>query len=131
VEIRIFPSDGSSRAATLIDISLSGLQIEVDATVPKGARIEILLSKQLIVFGEVRHRRRIGMKYRVGIRILQAFYASQSEEHVSSELIGSYLTRDGLTPAEMLRLREHLTRCPECCRRVNEAFTNKFGTLSS
>jgi hypothetical protein len=130
VEIRIFPSDGSSIPATLMDISLSGLQLEIDATVPKGAQIEILLSKQLAVFGEVRHCRRIGAKYRAGILILQAFYASPSEEHVSSELIGKYLTRDGLSAAEVLRFREHLTLCTECCGRVNEAFTKKFRTLS-
>jgi PilZ domain len=126
VEIRIFPSDGSSIPAALIDISLSGLQLEIDATVPKGAQIEILLSKQLAVFGEVRHCRRTGAKYRLGILIQQAFYASPSEEHVSSELIEKYLTCDGLSPAEVLRLREHLKLCTECGGRVNEAFTGKF-----
>jgi hypothetical protein len=131
VEIRIFPSDGSRIPATLMDISLSGLQLELDATVPKGAQIEILLSKQLAIFGEVRHCRRVGAKYRAGIIIVQAFYASRSEEeHISGELIGKYLSRNGLSPAQVLRLREHLTLCAACCERVNEAFTKKFQNLS-
>ena len=131
VEIRIFPSDGSSMPATLTDISLSGLQLEIDGSVPNGAQIEILLSKQLAVFGVVRHCRRIGAKYRAGIRIVQAFYASEPEEHISGELISRYLTRNGLSPAEVLRLRDHLRICPACCGRANEAFTKKFQTFSS
>lgn len=131
VQIRIFPSDGTTIPATLMDISLSGLQLEIDATLPKGAQIEILLSKQLAVFGEVRHCRRIGAKYRAGIVILQAFYASQSEEHISSELIKKYLTRNGLSPAEVLRVREHLTLCTACCRRVIEALSKKLQPLPS
>jgi hypothetical protein len=131
VEIRIFPGDGSSVPATLMDISLSGLQLEIDATVPKGAQIEILLSKQLAVFGVVRHCRRIGAKYRAGIRIVHAFYASESEEHISGELISRYLTGIGLSPAEVLRLRNHLRICAACCGQVNEAFTKKFQTLPS
>jgi PilZ domain/Putative zinc-finger len=126
VEIRVFPSDGSRKSAVLLDVSLSGLQLEIDATLPKGAQIEILLSKQLAVFGEVRHCRRSGAKYRAGILIRQAFYAYPSEEHISSELITKYLTRDGLSPAEVLRLREHLTHCAACCAHVNEAFAKKF-----
>jgi len=126
VEVRIFPSDGSRIAATLVDVSLSGLQLEIDVTLPKGAQIEILLSTQLAVFGEVRHCRRVGAKYRAGILILQAFYASQSGEHVSNELIKRYLTRNGLSLAEVLRVREHLTLCSACCQRVIEAAAKKL-----
>ena len=131
VEIRVFPSDGSRIAATLTDISLSGLQLEIDVTLPKGAQIEVLLSKQLAVFGEVRHCRRSGKKYRAGILILQAFYALQSEEHISNELIKTYLAANGLSLSEVLRVREHLTVCKACCRRVVEALSQKLQPLPS
>lgn len=131
VEIRIFPSDGSRITATLIDISLSGLQLELDATLPKGVQIEILLSKQLAVFGEVRHCRRVRAKYRAGILISQAFYASQPEGHISDELIKKYLTANGLPIAEVLRVREHLTLCNGCCRRVVAALSKKLQSRPS
>src|SRR5690242_16444931 len=69
--------------ASIIDISRSGLQLEVDKPVAAGARIELQL-KELIVFGRVRRCRleNVGL-YRIGIVIDQVIDSGRSSHAAS------------------------------------------------
>lgn len=125
VEIRTVPRDGSRVPATLKDISRSGLRIEIAVPLPKGAEIEVLLSKQLAVSGRVRHCRRVGAKYEAGILILQATDSSQPNEHVSDEHLGSYLAGRGLTLTQAIKVRDHLAVCSTCRLRMVDCYSVK------
>ncbi len=125
VEIRILPGDGSRVPATLMDVSRSGLRLELGTPVPKGTEIEILLSKQLAVSGRVRHCRRVGAKYQAGILILQAIDSSQPSEHVSDEQLGSYLNGRGLTLTQAIKVRDHLAVCSTCRLHMVDCYSVK------
>jgi len=125
VEVRIISGDGSRVPATLMDVSRSGLRLELGTPVPKGTEIEILLSKQLAVSGRVRHCRRVGAKYQAGILILQAIDSSQPSEHVSDELLGSYLNGRGLTLTQVIKVRDHLAVCSTCRLRMVDSYSVK------
>ena len=73
-EVQRIPLDGSSFPATVLDISISGLGITLDAPLCQGSRIEVRLSRQ-VMFGKVRHCRRIGKVFRAGIVIEAVFYS--------------------------------------------------------
>lgn len=128
VEVRILSGesgDGSRLPATLLDVSRSGLRLELGTPVPKGTEIEILLSKQLAVSGRVRHCRRLGAKYQAGILILQATDSSQPSEHVSDDHLGSYLNGRGLTLTQVIKVRDHLAACSTCRLRMVDCYSVK------
>ena len=125
VEVRILPGDGKRVPATLLDVSRSGLRLDIGVALLKGAQIEILLSKQIAIFGKVRHCRRIGDTYQAGILIQEAFYSSKATEHVSAEQLTSYLTGHGLTLTQVIRVRDHLALCSTCRLRMVETYTLK------
>jgi hypothetical protein len=125
VEIRIIPGAGSRIPGTLLDVSRSGLRIELDSAVPKGTQVEILLSRQLEVSGRVRHCRRVGAKYQAGVLILEAMDSSKPNEHVSEELLSSYLGGRGLTLTQAIRVRDHLAACSTCRLRVVDSYSVK------
>lgn len=125
VEIRILPGDSSRIPATLMDVSRSGLRIELTTPVPKGTAIEILLSKQLAVSGRVRHCRRVGAKYQAGVLILQATDSSKPNEHVSDDQLSSYLGGRGLTLTQVIRVRDHLAGCSACRLRMVDSYLVK------
>jgi PilZ domain/Putative zinc-finger len=125
VEIRIVAGDGSRVPGTLKDISRSGLRIEIGISVPKGAEIEIFLSKQLSVTGRVRHCRRVGAKHQAGILIQEAIDASKPGEHLSGEQLSGYLAGQGLTLTQVIRVRDHLAVCSTCRVRMVDTFSVK------
>ena len=114
VEICIV-EDGSARiAATVIEVSRSGLRIELDTPVLRGTEVQILMSKHLSVSGRVRHCRRAGAKYQAGVLILEAVDSSKPSDHVSDQQLSSYLAGQGLTLTQAIRVREHLAVCRTC-----------------
>jgi hypothetical protein len=54
---------------TILDISKSGLRIELCAAVARGSRLEVLLASGPVVFGTVRYCRRIADAFHVGLLI--------------------------------------------------------------
>ena len=56
--------------ATVIDVSKSGLRLELGKQLWKGSRIEIaIVPRKLVIFGEVRYCRRSGAIFQVGVLI--------------------------------------------------------------
>jgi PilZ domain-containing protein len=125
VEVRILPDGGQRVPATLLDVSKSGLRLQIGTALLKGAEIEILLPKQIAIFGKVRHCRRMGESYQAGILIQEAFYSAKPTDHIAAEQLASYLTGHGLTLTQVIRVRDHLTLCSACRLRMVETYSLK------
>jgi hypothetical protein len=125
VMVRVMPGDGNRVPATLVDVSRSGLRLEIAIPLIKGSEIEIVLSKQIAIFGKIRHCRRSGDNYQAGVLIQEAFYSSKSSDHVSDEQLGSYLTGNGLTLTQVIKVRDHLALCSACRLRMVSTYTLK------
>jgi hypothetical protein len=54
---------------TILDISKSGLRIELTTLVERGTRIEIILTGRAAIFGTVRHCRRMADAYHAGVLV--------------------------------------------------------------
>jgi len=125
IMVHVSPGDGHRVPATLIDVSRSGLRLEIGVPLLKGGEIEIVLSKQIAIFGKVRHCRRSGEKYQAGVLIQEAFYSSKASDHVSVEQLSSYLTGHGLTLTQVIKVRDHLVLCSACRLRMVSTYTLK------
>jgi hypothetical protein len=118
-EVRVLPSNGRHLQATIVDISKSGVRLELGMTLLKGSRVEITSRGKLVIFGEVRYCRRVGGVYQAGILIEGVVTPSNDKEsHLLEEEIDLYVIGRGLEIPEVLRAKEHISKCDECSRRV-------------
>jgi len=126
-EVRVIAGAAGLLPATVLDISRSGLRLEVAVQLPKGAAIEIVLPKEVIVFGKVRYCRRAGEAFHAGVLIDDVFYAGHADgdDHLHDDELSLYLARKGLTGAEVLGVRDHLQRCELCAARYRDALRLK------
>ena len=125
VEVRNLTKNGARFPARITEISRSGLRLELQASVSKGAQIEILMSKEVAIFGKVRHCRAVGEKYQAGIQIEETYYASEEAEHLSAVQLTRYVSGTGLTIPQAIRVREHLAHCDACRLRMVESYGTK------
>lgn len=116
-EVRVIP-DSMSLSATVIDVSRSGMRIELATPVPKGVRIEILMpTSRVVVFGEVRYCRRYGEAYHAGVMIEDVVQPkANAGAHVHEDEIALYVAGKGLNLAEVFRVEYHVPNCPSCRR---------------
>jgi len=119
-EVRMLPSSGEHLAATIVDISKSGLRLELGSTLLKGSRVEITTSpRKLIIFGEVRYCRRVGGIFNAGILIEGVVApAGDSEAHLLDDEIALFVIGKGLAVPEVLRAKHHISKCDACSRRM-------------
>jgi nitrous oxidase accessory protein NosD len=109
-------------SAVVLDVSKSGLRIEVHERIGQGSEVRIRLPREVVIHGEVRYCRRAGTGFHAGILIAQVFQsAEQAEQHLFDGEMSLYLLGKGLSAAEVLRLRKHLNDCESCRLRVAEA----------
>ena len=125
VQIRILSGDASRilAPATILDVSRSGLRLEIADPLAKGMEIEIM-SQEVIIFGEVRHCRSAGDTFHAGVSIEDVFYTRRCDTnhlHLYDDELSAYLARKGLTAAEVLGARDHLQRCKLCAARHHAA----------
>lgn len=122
-EITVLGAENSPRfAGTVVDVSRSGLRVEVATPIGKGERLEIVLPDRAIIFGETRYCRRSADGYYVGIVIEDVYYAqSLSTKHIADDQLGFYLVGKGLTTAEAVNIKSHLVACRACRNRMAEA----------
>jgi len=121
-DIRIRDGRGERLPATLRDVSRSGLRVEFTMPISKGIVVEVILPKEVVIFGEVRHCRRFGEIYQVGVQIQEIFFRRPGQgHHLHDDELSLYLVGKGLTAAEVMRLREHLPQCRFCQGRLAEA----------
>jgi hypothetical protein len=118
--VRLLPDDGQHLPGTIIDISKSGLRLELGTALTKGRRIEIVtFPAGLIIFGEVKYCRRVGAVFHAGVLIEGVVSGKEDgEAHILDDEIELYVVGKGLAAQEVLRVREHLSKCDVCCRRV-------------
>jgi len=109
-------------SAVVLDVSKSGLRIEVHERIGPGSEVRIRLPREAVIQGEVRYCRRAGTGFHVGILIAQVFQsAEQAEQHLFDGEMSLYLLGKGLSAAEVFRLRKHLSDCESCRLRIAEA----------
>jgi len=107
--------------AMVVDVSRSGLRLELPAAVGRGEQVKINLPRQVVILGEVRYCRRSGTVFYAGVLILDVFQAQQAPgEHISTDELGFFLVGKGLAVADVIRLREHLIECEACRIRLGE-----------
>ena len=123
VEVQILEKDSLRRfAATIVDVSRSGLRLEIRSSIGKGAQVEIILGRALVIFGEVRYCRRSGEAVYAGILIQQVVHPRPlADEHINDDVLSCYLVGKGLTVPEVIGLKEHLILCEACKIRLAEA----------
>lgn len=120
-EVQVLPIDGTRRPATVLDVSRSGLRLELHAPLGRGIQLKITLSDQVVIFGEVRYCRRAGDVFHAGILIQDVANSPQRVgKHIADDELGLYLVGKGLTAPEVIKIREHLILCESCRIRLNQ-----------
>jgi hypothetical protein len=120
-EVCILEPDLSRVAATVLDVSRSGLRIRVKKPVGKNIRLEIFLPNRAIIFGETSYCRAVSGGYDIGIAIEDVYYAQPvSERHIEDDQMDLYAADKGLTVLEVIHIKNHLTACLTCRRRLAE-----------
>jgi hypothetical protein len=103
---------------TILDVSRSGLRIELTRRVHRGEEVKIKL-QQNVIFGEVRYCRAVGTVFQAGIRIEELVRpASDPKQHLSDDTLSLYAIGKGLSVSEVIEVREHLLRCESCRARL-------------
>ena len=126
VEIRCLPGDSKRMPGTLLDVSRRGLRVALDTRLGKGSRVEILMPKQVVIFGEVRHCRASGDKFHAGILIEDAFYSpGVASGHVHDDKLARYVAGEGLPLREVVAVGQHLRECRLCSERLNHSKLQK------
>lgn len=121
-EVRLLHSGRDPVRATIVNVSRSGMRLEVESALPRGSRIEITTSsRKLVVFGEIRYCGRASGGFHVGV-LIEGVVSDHdgSVAHLSSDEIASYIAAKGLTTPETLRASDHLSKCGICLRRIPE-----------
>lgn len=107
-------------SVSVVDISRCGLAVTMDLPQPLGARVEVVLPHQIVIFGEVRHCHALSEKFHVGILIHDVIRADVAREHLSDEYLALYIEGTGLTVTQVLRVMDHLLACDVCVNRLQE-----------
>jgi hypothetical protein len=115
VEVKILIMDGPLLPATIIDISRSGLRLQMSTSLGKGMRLEIVYPRTIVIFGEVRYCRRQGSIFHAGVLIEDVIYSKTDRgEHIHDDHLSLYVVGKGLTVPEVIHLKNHLIRCEAC-----------------
>lgn len=121
-ELVLIQQPVETRACLVLDVSKSGLQLELESRLTKGAHVKVTLSHN-IIFGEVRYCRASGNKFRAGILIRELLSSKQhhsegQEEHSTEDELSLYAIGKGLTTSEIIKITAHLRECQACRTRI-------------
>jgi len=116
VEINTQPPQGRPIPATVLDVSKSGMRVELTRPLSRCSRIEVLIpASKLVIFGEVRYCRRADAGFHVGIRIEDVIRPTPYPwQHLHEDEISLFIVGKGLTTAEVFRVEDHLSQCSAC-----------------
>jgi len=117
------PSENlASVPAVVIDVSRSGLRLELERAIARGVRINIMLSSQLVIFGEVRYCRRAGALFHAGVLVQDASSLPEPDpgDHIADMELSFYLVGKGLSVVDVINLKAHLLNCKSCQARLKE-----------
>jgi hypothetical protein len=117
VEVQVIGASGGRFGGIILDISRSGLKIEIGKPLSQGAHLEILLPGRAIIMGEARYCRSKNKLYQVGVKIEGVYFShAVSSRHVGKELMARYKS---LPPLAAMEVANHLASC-EACRALAE-----------
>jgi hypothetical protein len=112
-----------SQIAKVRNISRSGLQLELRKAIPAGITIEIVTSRKLALFGEIRYCVESHDAFRAGVLIRDTVLpTTAAEQHVDAEQLAAYVSGQGLATADFFRIKKHLETCNDCRARLSGAF---------
>jgi len=119
VEVCILESRSERVRGTILDISRSGLRLELQAPVAMSVHLEIILPNRAVIFGETRYCRRHSDTFQLGVSIDDVYFAQvPSFRHVEADVLSRYLVGMDLTILEVMQIRDHLTKCSACRERA-------------
>ena len=120
--VQVLPSNGVWLPCTVVDISRSGLRLELETSLAKNTRIEIMIApRHVVIFGEVRYCRMSGDRFQAGVLIEGVVVLKpDTGEHLHDDQIILYMRGKGLTAPKLLGMKNHLSNCVECVSRLVE-----------
>jgi hypothetical protein len=122
VEVQVIGSSAECFPGTILDLSRSGLRLEVGKPLSRGTHLEIVLRNRAIIFGESCYARSKNGLYQVGVSIENVYFAkSDASQHVEIKLLRHYSRGGSLTTLQVLEVKNHLRDC-ETCRGVVSAY---------
>lgn len=129
-EVQVLQINGARVPATVVDISRSGLRLELETSLPKGTRIQIMIvPRKVVIFGEVRYCRRSDAVHHAGVLIEDVVFPRHDDDaHLVEDEISLYAVGKGLTVLEVLRVKAHLSTCEACSRRMAETTAALYPT---
>jgi hypothetical protein len=109
-------------AGTMLDVSRSGLRVEVPTPIGKSMRVEIVLPNRAIIFAETRYCRPASDFFHVGAAIEDVYYPrTLAGQHTPDDQLSLYLVGKGLTGVETTNINNHLMACKVCRSRLAKA----------
>ena len=111
----VLPPHGHSQRGIILNVSYSGVQVEIPIGAEVGAQIEILTGNTSI-YGEVRNCKPVGNSFHVGVQIQDVFFVKppSADEHVDHDHLALYASGRGLTILAVIMIQRHLAGCPKC-----------------
>ena len=111
-EIQLARPGGEPIYGTVLDVSRSGLRIDLPARVEKGEIVRVKLH-HVVISGEVRYCRAAEDRFQAGILIREVL-TEEPSRHLSEDELSLYAVGKGLTVTEVIQVRDHLAACRAC-----------------
>jgi hypothetical protein len=114
-QVTVLPDGEQRLAARILNVSRSGVQVQLDTALEKGTQVEVVITGRASIVGEIRYCLKVGERFRAGVVIYDAVFPStQASEHIDHDRLSLYVAGQGLTASELLSIKDHLTKCVEC-----------------
>ena len=125
--VRTFPLTATPVPANVVDVSRSGMKLQLVTPLERDTRIEVtMLASKAVVSAEVRYCRRSGAVYHAGVLIEDVIQPKPDTTHLHDEELALYVVGKGLTATEVLRVETHIFRCDSCKLRMVQAATTMY-----
>jgi hypothetical protein len=113
-ELQILAGPSEPIYGTILDVSRSGLRVELSQRIARGEQVKVKLHEN-VIFGEVRYCRAVSGAFQAGIRIQDLVRpAGRENQHIADDPLSLYAVGKGLSVPEVIEVREHLVRCEAC-----------------
>jgi hypothetical protein len=121
VVVEVLGTNIQRLSALVLDVSRSGLRLGIQTRIGQLAQVEIMLPREVVVFGEVRYCRPAGTDFHAGVLIADIQHSrTPPGKHIHDDELGFYLIGKGLTAPELIELRKHVICCKPCRNRLME-----------
>ena len=130
VQVRTYPYTGVPVPANVVDVSRSGMKLELVTALARGARIEVLMaSSNLAIFGEVRYCRKAGAMYHAGVLIEDVVQPrSNTTKHVHGDEILLYIAGKGSNGGGSYFASSNTSHDCAACKRLRMADARESST---